>query len=129
MRAARELEPPDEDEGFARIERIPFERVPRPGVAGVFVAASALDRYHPEPGAPNLVFDWRPGDPGPFEHAVCTHPGGPPVCWCRPPLPGLLLEFARREGVAPERSVVVGTSATHRTLAQALGARFVPADL
>lgn len=129
MRAARELEEPDEDEGFARIERIAFERAARPGVSGVFVAASALDRYRPESDAPQLVFDWRPGESGPFEHAVCTHPGGPPVCWCRPPLPGLMLEFARREGVAPERSLVVGSSAAHRTLAATLGARFVPADL
>jgi aryl-alcohol dehydrogenase-like predicted oxidoreductase/predicted kinase len=129
MRAARELEEPDEDEGFERIERIPFERTAHPGVPGVFVAASVLDRYTRESDAPQLVFDWRPGDPGPYEHAVCTHAAGPPVCWCRPPLPGLLLEFARRESVAPERSVVVGESATHRTLAKTLGARFVPADL
>ena len=62
---------------------------------------------------------------GPSEHAVCTHPGGPPVCWCRPPLPGLLLDFARRNGIAPERSIVVGNSSTHRTLARTLGATFV----
>jgi aryl-alcohol dehydrogenase-like predicted oxidoreductase len=129
MRAARELEEPDEDEGFARIERIAFERTSTPGVPGVFVAASVLDRFRPESDAPLLVFDWRPGDPGPHEHAVCTHPGGPPVCWCRPPLPGLLLELARRHGVSPERSVVVGESATHRTLAKTLDAGFVPAHL
>ncbi|HEY2776988.1 MAG TPA: aldo/keto reductase [Gaiellaceae bacterium] len=127
MRAARELEEPHEDEGFARIERIAFERSERPGIPGVFVAASVLDRYKPESDAPRLVFDWRPGNPGPHEHAVCTHPGGPPVCWCRPPLPGLLIEFARREGVAPARSVLVGESAAHRTLAQTLGASFTPA--
>jgi hypothetical protein len=129
MRAARELEEPDEDEGFERIERIAFERTATPGVPGVFVAASVLGRYRSESDAPHLVFDWRPGDPGPHEHAVCTHPGGPPICWCRPPLPGLLLELARRHGVAPERSIVVGESAAHRTLAKTLGAGFVPADL
>jgi adenylate kinase family enzyme len=125
MRAARELEEPDEDEGFERIERIAFERASGSGVPGVFVAASVLERYRRESDAPQLVFDWRPDDPGPHEHAVCTHPGGPPVCWCRPPLPGLLLDFARREGVAPARSVLVGESATHRTLARTLGATFV----
>jgi aryl-alcohol dehydrogenase-like predicted oxidoreductase len=129
MRAARELEEPDEDEGFATIERIAFERDPRPGAPGVFVAASVLDRYRPESDAPHLVFDWRPGDPGPHEHAVCTHPGGPPVCWCRPPLPGLLLDLARRHGISPERSLVVGASSAHRTLARTLRAGFVPADL
>ena len=129
MRAARELEEPDEDEGFERIERIAFERTATPGIPGVFVAASVLDRYRRGSDAPHLVFDWRPGDPGPHEHAVCTHPGGPPICWCRPPLPGLLLELARRHGVALERSIVVGESAAHRTLANTLGAGFVPADL
>jgi aryl-alcohol dehydrogenase-like predicted oxidoreductase/predicted kinase len=129
MRAARELEEPGEDEGFDHIERIPFERAPGPGAPGVFVAASVLDRYERESDAPHLVFDWRPGDPGPHEHAVCTHPGGPPVCWCRPPLPGLMLDFARRHGVAPERSLVVGSGPAHRTLARTLGARFVPLDL
>ena len=125
MRAARELEEPDEDEGFRGIERVAFERSARPGIPGVFVAASVLDRYTPASDAPQLVFDWRPGDAGPFEHAVCTHPGGPPVCWCRPPLPGLLLDFARTHAVAPERSLLVGDSAAHRTLARTLGAAFV----
>ena len=125
MRAARELEEPEDDEGFAHIERIAFERSERSGIPGVFVAASALDTYRPESDAPHLVFDWRPGEPGPHEHAVCTHPGGPPVCWCRPPLPGLLLDFARRNGIAPARSIVVGNSSTHRTMARTLGATFV----
>jgi aryl-alcohol dehydrogenase-like predicted oxidoreductase/predicted kinase len=129
MRAARELEEPDVDERFERLERIAFERAPSSGVPGVFVAASVLDRYRCGSDAPHLVFDWRPDDPGPHEHAVCTHPGGAPVCWCRPPLPGLLLDFARRHGVAPEKSLLVGVSATHRTLAKTLGARFVPADV
>jgi predicted kinase len=129
MRAARELEEPEDDEGFERIERVAFDRRERPGAPAVFVAAPALDRYRPDSDAAHFVFDWRPGDPGPHEHAVCTHPGGPPVCWCRPPLPGLLLELARRHGIAPARSLVVGSSSAHRTLAKTLGARFVPVDL
>jgi len=36
-----------------------------------------------------------------------------------------VLEFARRHSVDPARSVVVGTSPAHRTLANALGARYV----
>jgi aryl-alcohol dehydrogenase-like predicted oxidoreductase len=135
MRAARELEEPEEDEGFVRIERVAFERSERPGVAGVFVAAPAFEssewRRAVPPDAPQLVFDWRPGDPVDAHPgvAVCTHPGGAPVCWCRPPLPGLLLDFARRHGVSPERSFVVGAGSAHRTLARTLEARFVPADL
>jgi predicted kinase len=144
MRAFRELEPPGDDEGFATVERLPFERATTAGAPGVFVAADAaggLAAARESSIAPHLVFDWRPGGApeeldqaveivrakvtGPVEAAVCPHPGGPPICWCRPPLPGLLLEFAHRHGVEPARSAVVGTSAAHRTLASALGARFV----
>jgi histidinol phosphatase-like enzyme len=56
---------------------------------------------------------------------VCTHPGGPPMCWCRPPLPGLPLAFARAHRVDPARSTLVGTSSAHRTLAATLGSRYV----
>ena len=87
------------------------------------------------------MFDWRPdgslldladavavvadGTTGPVEAAICPHPGGPPTCWCRPPLPGLPLAFARRHGVDAARSIVVGASTAHRTLANALGATYL----
>jgi hypothetical protein len=146
MRTLRELEPPAEDEGFAAVEAVPFTRASAAGRAGVFIAAGALrkgvsisDRHR---DAPHLVFDWSPGatpdrlDPlarqlaatvtGPVAAALCPHPGGPPTCWCRPPLPGLPLAFARAHAVDPSRSLVVGTGPAHRTLATALGARYVP---
>jgi aryl-alcohol dehydrogenase-like predicted oxidoreductase/predicted kinase len=149
MRTLRELEPPSDDEGFVGVEHVPFERTPsQGGRPGIFVAAAALrgDAWaYPleddERGVPHLVFDWRPaGTPrdladvvavltadvsGPVEGALCPHPGGPPVCWCRPPLPGLPLAFARAHGVDPGRSTLVGTSPAHRTLATTLGARYV----
>ena len=142
MRALRELEPPTADEGFGTIERIAFSRLPRQGGAGVFVAAAALRDAAWTPideNAPHLLFDWLPdGTPEslaslatPLGHdvaiAVCPHGGGPPVCWCRPPLPGLLLAFARQAAVDPARSTLVGTSSAHRTLAATLGARYVAA--
>jgi len=126
MRAVRELEPPSTDEGFARVERVQFERAPSEGGPGVFVAATALADWNGagvDRDAPRLVFDWRPGAEA-DEAGVCPHPGGPPICWCRPPLPGLILAFAREHGVDPRRSVLVGTSAAHRTLATTLGARY-----
>ncbi len=148
MRAFRELEPPSADEGFATVEHIAFTRAPGTGTAGVFVAAAAVEALplaDIEPGAPHLVFDWRPdgslldladavavvadGTTGPVEAAICPHPGGPPTCWCRPPLPGLPLAFARRHGVDTARSVVVGASTAHRTLANALGATYVQPEL
>ena len=148
MRTVRELEPPSADEGFAGVEQVPFTRSAGPGRAGVFVAAAvfrepdwkgALEQG--DRGAPHLVFDWKPDGAaeeladlasllaaevsGPVESALCPHPAGPPTCWCRPPLPGLPLAFAREHGVDPSRSVLVGTSPAHRTLATTLGARYV----
>jgi aryl-alcohol dehydrogenase-like predicted oxidoreductase/predicted kinase len=151
MRALRELEPPSTDEGFVGVEQVPFTRTPAShrGGVGVFVAAAALRDpgwehvlEQGEPRVPHLVFDWSPdGTPdeladlaaplaekvgAPVETALCPHGGGPPKCWCRPPLPGLPLAFARSHGIDPGRSILVGTGPVHLTLATALGARFVP---
>ena len=154
MRAFRELEPPSPDEGFVSVERVRFERSPRmpsqlsDAPAAVFVAAAAMTRSRWEgviasaaPDAPHLIFDWRPDAAaavlekdvaqvaalvnGPVTGALCPHPGGAPVCWCRPPLPGLLLAFARASGVDPSQSVLVGTAPAHRTLATTLGAAYL----
>lgn len=143
MRALRELEEPALQEGFAALEVIDFQRVAGAGRPGVLVAASAVRAGAHEPDAPHLVFDWRPGAgqdvldaevawlagrvTGPVQGAVCGHGGGPPRCWCRPPLPGLALEFAHAHGIEPARCTLIGTSAAHRALAAALGARFVAA--
>jgi hypothetical protein len=142
MRALRELEPPSADEGFAAVERVPFARAPGSGVAAVIVAAAAHMGESPAPTAPHLVFDWNPEGSedalagatarltpivsGPVDAALCPHPAGPPVCWCRPPLPGLPLAFARARGVDLSRSLLVGTGPAHKTLAAALGAEYLP---
>jgi aryl-alcohol dehydrogenase-like predicted oxidoreductase/predicted kinase len=149
MRAVRELEPPSIDEGFATVDRVAFVREPSAcSRAGVLVAARALERPRWEhaleqaaPDAPHLVFDWREGDTvdalaktveqvaavvaGPVVAALCPHPGGPPLCWCRPPLPGLPLVFARSHDVDLARSTVIGHGPAQRTLATALGARYL----
>jgi hypothetical protein len=150
MRAARELEPPSVDEGFASVETIAFERrrAPHRKRGGVFVAASSLERpdwehalEQGDPRAPHLLFDWSPGgspeapEPrlvrlaaaidGSAEAALCPHAGGPPTCWCRPPLPGLPLAFARVHDLDPARSILIGTGPAHRNLAAALGARYL----
>jgi aryl-alcohol dehydrogenase-like predicted oxidoreductase/predicted kinase len=153
MRSFRELEAPADDEGFAVVERVPFERAPAKGArgSGVLVAAAAVGARGWEealagadPKAPHLVFDWRPDGAtadlaaavsalagavsGSVEAAICPHPGGAPICWCRVPLPGLPLAFARRHGIDLTRSILLGTSAAHRTLATALGARHLSLD-
>jgi aryl-alcohol dehydrogenase-like predicted oxidoreductase len=152
MRTFRELEPPAADEGFASVETIAFARTSLPGAtgAGVFIAAGALERPGWEQAleqgdrhAPHLVFDWRPnGTPdalnpaiakverllaGHVEGALCPHPGGPPTCWCRPPLPGLPLAFAHAHDLDLARSTLIGTGPSHRNLAAALAARYIPA--
>ncbi len=150
MRALRELEPPSMDEGFIAVERVPFARVSvgggRPGVfvgAGATTHAGVLQALaDAHPAAPHLLFDWSPdGDAGslrgqaariadavtgPVEVVVCPHPPGPPTCWCRPPLPGLLLAFARAHSIDLARSTLVGSSTAHRTLATTLGACYIP---
>jgi hypothetical protein len=92
--------------------------------------------------APHLVFDWSPGGTsevlaprverlgaevsGSVESALCPHAGGAPTCWCRPPLPGLPLAFARAHNVDLSRSLLIGAGPAHRTLATTLGSRYVP---
>jgi aryl-alcohol dehydrogenase-like predicted oxidoreductase/predicted kinase len=150
MRALRELEPPSLDEGFIAVQQVPFARTPRDGSTrtGVLVAAGALETpgwtdaiEHADLSAPHLVFDWRPDGSiddlaeqvallssvvtGGVDRALCPHGGGAPVCWCRPPLPGLALAFTRARAVDPARSTLVGTSPAHRTLATTLGARYL----
>jgi hypothetical protein len=93
---------------------------------------------------PHLVFDWRSDDDengldeaaarlarvvsGRVETGLCPHGGGPPRCWCRPPLPGLPLAFARAHELNLARSTLVGTGPAHRALAAALGARYVAVE-
>jgi hypothetical protein len=132
------------------VEQVPFARTPAPGRAreGVFVAAAALTKpawkgalAEGAREAPHLVLDWNPDGnsdalaaglalvsaevSGTVECALCPHPAGPPRCWCRPPLPGLPLAFARRHGVDTSRSILIGVGPAHRTLATTLGARYV----
>lgn len=149
MRLVRDLEPPSLDEGFAAVERVAFVRTPSLGdTAGVVVAAAAIKRTGwkraLDPGQrdlPHLVFDWVPGGAadvmdaavaqlaaavdGPVQSALCTHDAGPPQCWCRPPLPGLPLAFARTHAIDLTRSRVIGVGPAHRTLATTLGAEYV----
>jgi histidinol phosphatase-like enzyme len=57
--------------------------------------------------------------------ARCTHPAGPPVCWCRKPLPGMGLVLARDHDLDLARSIHVGTGPADRTFATRLGMAYV----
>jgi histidinol phosphatase-like enzyme len=59
-----------------------------------------------------------------IEAAWCPHAEGPPVCWCRKPLPGLGVALIERHRLDPARCVYVGRDATDRAFARALGFAF-----
>ena len=99
------------------------------------------------PGILVLLYAWRPGIDDlqraslraladeasrrtgqPVELALCPHPAGPPICWCRPPLPALPLTFAHRHQVNLRLTTLIGASASDRTLARTLGSTFVAAE-
>jgi aryl-alcohol dehydrogenase-like predicted oxidoreductase len=135
-RLLRDVEPPTADEGFDELTVVPFVRRPRPERvhSGVFVALEVAGRFPFDAGMPALIFGWRPGATEGDEAALartfavpvrcCPHLAGPARCWCRPPLPGLLVEFAETRQVDLARSTVVGTSEAHARMAHAVGARF-----
>jgi aryl-alcohol dehydrogenase-like predicted oxidoreductase/histidinol phosphatase-like enzyme/predicted kinase len=62
-----------------------------------------------------------------IELMLCPHAGGPPQCWCRPPLPGLVVERLERHRLDPAGCVMIGSSSADRTLARNVGMRFFEA--
>jgi aryl-alcohol dehydrogenase-like predicted oxidoreductase/predicted kinase len=125
FRTARVLERPSSDEGFAELEIVSFEREPSGSKPATFISIDAKD---PPTEGLRFFFGWKPGERSSDPNVgICPHGGGPPVCWCRPPLPGLLLAWARANDVDVARSAVVGTSTAHRTMAKAIGASYVDA--
>jgi hypothetical protein len=148
FRWRRTFEPPVMEEGFADIERIAFERRwpeawERPTV---FVDLGAVDALASDPrvlreaereGTPVFGIAWLPGvDEASaaelfartnerigtsMSWSWCPHAAGPPVCWCRKPLPGLVLAIAHAHRVDPCRSRLIGASPADRTLATRLG--------
>lgn len=129
FRMVRELERPSADEGFASIEVVPFVREHVEGEACIVVPFESLPRARPllPAGVPLFVYAWRPGGdakldvPGATAAIACTHPSGPPTCWCRPPLPGLFVAFARAHGIDARKSVLLAETPAQRTFAKNLG--------
>jgi aryl-alcohol dehydrogenase-like predicted oxidoreductase len=127
MRVCRQVELPRLDEGFAAIDVVPFARHADPSLSpGRVIALGAMA---PGDAVPTLAIAWRPaGEPvddiAGADMGICSHPGGPPTCWCRPPLPGLVVAWARRRSVDLARLTVVGPAPTFRTLAAAFGASY-----
>ncbi len=120
FRTMRDMEAPSDDEGFASHDFVRFARAKtthtkearfyvgwQPNATDAWVAEM---RSNAEKHGAQFVY--------------CTHDGGPPRCWCRPPLPGLLLAFAAAHDVDLARSVVTGSTTVHRKMAASVGARF-----
>jgi aryl-alcohol dehydrogenase-like predicted oxidoreductase len=132
----RSIEPPANDEGFASIDRRPFQRDAGNGRRGIAIPYEGIGVLPEIPkDVPILVFGWKPSAveqwqreteaalavDRPLMLAFCTHSDGPPECWCRPPLPGLWLAFALRFGVDAAVSSMLALSPTQRTMAAELG--------
>jgi aryl-alcohol dehydrogenase-like predicted oxidoreductase/histidinol phosphatase-like enzyme len=60
----------------------------------------------------------------PIEIAYCPHGGGPPICWCRKPLPGLGVAFIRRYLLDAPACVYIGTGPQDASFAQRLGFQY-----
>jgi len=154
FRYERSVEPPVADEGFTAVEEWQFVRRGAPNAANRAMLLDYDDltpewrdtlARHAADGWILFAHAWRPqvargsmtredveaefaktrADLGvDISFACCPHDAGPPICWCRKPLPGSILEFAISRGIAFDRSMIVGTSSTDRTMAQRLGATF-----
>jgi hypothetical protein len=132
FRHRRELEEPDPSEGFARIEDVPFVRRPPEGGGGRAVVVR-LDGAAPEAirrladrradGSFVLGVAWGPpADDDVVDAVRCAHAqDGPPVCWCRRPLPGLGAVLAARHRLDLARCTYVGRDAADRAWARVLG--------
>jgi hypothetical protein len=60
----------------------------------------------------------------PIDILYCPHGGGPPVCWCRKPLPGLGVVFIQRYRLDPARCLYVGTGPQDPGFARRLGFQY-----
>ena len=157
FRYQRTLEPPTMDEGFESVEVRSFVRKPSSASGRAIIVdfdeltgdrLSVVQRYHDD-GWKIFAHAWRPqiakhelstddveqsfarfreSFSGEIEIAYCPHDAGPPICWCRKPIPGSVIDFAARHDVALERSIVVGASAADRTMAERVGATFEPVE-
>ena len=54
----------------------------------------------------------------------CPHGAGPPICWCRKPLPGLGVVFIQRYRIDPSRCVYVGNGPQDPGFARRLGFQY-----
>jgi histidinol phosphatase-like enzyme len=111
----------------------------------VFADRGAILRRHEQEGWRLLGLAWRPeiadgaltpeqADAGfarmqellgvSIEVLYCPHSAGPPVCWCRKPLPGLGVVFIQRHRLDPSRCIYVGAGPQDPGFARRLGFQY-----
>ena len=59
-----------------------------------------------------------------IEVEYCPHPAGPPVCWCRKPLPGLGVMLQYRHRLDPAQCIYTGSGAQDPGFARRLGFQY-----
>jgi len=64
----------------------------------------------------------------PIDVKYCPHGGGPPVCWCRKPLPGLGAVFIRNYQLDPAQCIYVGRGHQDAAFARRLGFQYREAE-
>ncbi len=63
-----------------------------------------------------------------IETLDCTHPAGPPLCWCRKPLPGLGVVCVHRHRLDPARCIFAGAGPQDPGFARRCGFQYVDAE-
>jgi aryl-alcohol dehydrogenase-like predicted oxidoreductase/histidinol phosphatase-like enzyme len=177
FRAQRELELPEESEGFTTLDVVPFVRQHESGLSnralilwsdGVIRAPrtrgtlqapawhdglleerrAKLARYQAE-GWRLLALSWEPQIAEQrasaaqvdedlarlrdrlrldVEFHYCPHGAGPPVCWCRKPLPGLGVLLIQRHQLDPRQCIYLGSTPQDPPFARRLGFQYVTAE-
>ena len=64
----------------------------------------------------------------PIDVLYCPHGAGPPVCWCKKPLPGLGVVFIQRHRLDPAKCIYVGAGPQDPGFARRLGFQYRPAE-
>ena len=59
-----------------------------------------------------------------MEILYCPHGAGPPVCWCRKPLPGLGVVFSQQHRLDPPQCIYVGEGSQDPGFARRLGFQY-----
>jgi aryl-alcohol dehydrogenase-like predicted oxidoreductase len=90
--------------------------------AGWLVLATS---WLPDVDAAPLLAAIRDRVPAITDAIACVHPAGPPVCWCRKPVPGMGLVLAGAHALDLTASIHVGRGPADRTFAARLGMTFV----